>query len=430
MNYIFILKEEKTETIKKFNKIKKWFIENHYSKISPIYFYENQIDISEPYFSNFYMFSPNVFPMLNSFIPHKVIQNKKCICINNEHSIIYLELKEKIKLPNDNKFISFSKFFSIIRILPTINNNIIKEYEFKNINQYEWFYVKDAKIPNFLEEMRKKYFTWENMNQVKLKISHFYPKIIYYDGKNKYESKKMVEKWGIKTPETYKQFLNLKDITQEEINKLPNCIIKPTNWDGGKYIYKNFKENPVSSAKICQELKKFATENIKKEIMWLISKKHKPSIIAEEYIKDLSSQYSSPCELKFYVFNGKILFILATNRKLSKKKFSFFDEDFNELPTSLYSFDRNYLKFKWQKPDYFDKLKDDVCLIYEIFNKEMNNSFMGKFIRIDFFINKEDYWFGEFSLFPNGGKGDNLNENGKITFIRNWLPEVFQIFDE
>ena len=63
MNYIFILKEEKTEIIKKFNKIKKWFIENHYSKINPIYFYENKIDISEPYFHNFYMISPNVFPM-------------------------------------------------------------------------------------------------------------------------------------------------------------------------------------------------------------------------------------------------------------------------------------------------------------------------------------------------------------------------------
>lgn len=55
---------------------------------------------------------------------------------------------------------------------------------------------------------------------------------------------------------------------------------------------------------------------------------------------------------------------------------------------------------------------------------------MGKFIRIDFFVNKENYWFGEFSLFPNGGRGDNLNEHGKKTFIRNWLPEVFQIFGE
>jgi hypothetical protein len=430
MNYIFVLKEEKTEIIKKFNKIKKWFIENHYSKINPIYFYENVIDISEPYFNNFYMISPNVFPMLNSLILNNIFKNEYCICNNQEHSIIYLELKEKIKLHNDNKFISFNKFVSIIKILPNLNNKIIKEYEFKNINQHEWFYVKDNKIPDFLEEMRKKYFTWENMNYVKLNISHFYPKIIFYDGKNKYESKKMVENWGIKTPETYKQFLSLKDITQEEINKLPNCIIKPTNWDGGKYIYKNFKKNPVLSTKLCKELKKFATENIKKEIMELISKKHKPSIIAEEYIKDLSSQYSSPCEFKFYLFNGKILFILATNRKVNKKKFSFFDDNFTELSISLYSFDRNYLKFKWKKPNYFDKLKEDVFLIYNKFNKDMNNTFIGKFIRIDFFINKEDYWFGEFSLFPNGGKGDNLNENGKKQFIRNWLPEVFQIFDE
>jgi hypothetical protein len=164
--------------------------------------------------------------------------------------------------------------------------------------------------------------------------------------------------------------------------------------------------------------------------MGLISKTHKPSIIAEEYIRDLSSQYSAPCEFKFYLFNGKILFILATNRKVSKKKFSFFDDNFSQLPITQYSFTRNELQYKWQKPAYFDKLKKDVFLIYENFLKDMNNTFMGKFIRIDFFVNKENYWFGEFSLFPNGGRGDNLNEHGKKTFIRNWIPEVFQIFGE
>lgn len=429
MNYIFILKEEKTDIIKKFNKIKRWFIENHYSKINPIYFYENTINISEPYLSNFYMISPNVFPMLNSFSLNNKFKIKNSIYINDDNSIIYINFKENIKLANDSKIISFNKLFSVLKILPNIKN-YIKEYEFKNINKSDWFYIKDSKIADFIKEMKYKYFTWENMNDIKLKISHFYPKIIYYDGKNKYESKKMVEKWGIKIPETYKQFLSLKDITQEEINKLPTCIIKPTNWDGGKYIYKNFKENPVSSIILCQELRKFSTENIRKEIMKLISKIHKPSIIAEEYIKDLSSKYSAPCEFKFYLFNRKILFILATNRKVNKKKFNFLDENFNELPTTLYSFYRNHLNFKWDKPEYFDKLKEEVFLIYDNFNKDMKNTFMGKFIRIDFFINKENYWFGEFSLFPNGGHGDNLNDFGKKEFIRNWLPEVFEIFDE
>lgn len=430
MNYIFVLKEEKTEAIQKFNKIKKWFISNLYVKIDPVFVFENEIDVTAPYFHSFYMIAPNVFPMLNSCILHHTLKQKNVICDDKSHPIIYLELKEKIKLENEQKYISFDNFYLSMQILPTRVNGLIKEYNFKNINQLEWFYIEDEKIPNFLKDMRRKYFTWENLNTLKLKIAHNYPKIIYYEGKNKLESKKMVEKWGIKIPKTYKHFLSLSEITQEEINKLPTCIIKPTNWDGGRHIYKNFKENPISAEILRQSMRRFSTENIQKEIMRLISRTHKPSIIAEEYIRDLSCQYSSPCEFKFYLFNGKILFILATNRKVSKKKFSFFDENFSPLSITLYSFTRNELQFQWKKPHYFDKLKKDVFLIYENFLKDMNNTFMGKFIRIDFFINKEDYWFGEFSLFPNGGRGDNLNEFGKKTFIRSWIPEVFEIFGE
>jgi len=68
MNYIFVLKEEKTESIKKFNNLKKWFISNSYVKIENrcFYVYENDIDISAPHFLNFYMIAPNIFPMLNS----------------------------------------------------------------------------------------------------------------------------------------------------------------------------------------------------------------------------------------------------------------------------------------------------------------------------------------------------------------------------
>jgi hypothetical protein len=432
MNYIFILKEEKTETIRKFNKIKKWFISNFYSNImnKTIYVYENQIDVSAPYFLNFYMIAPNVFPMLNTCLLENALKQKNSICGDNIHTIIYLQLKDPIKIGNENTIIDFTKLYNILENLPTRIDGLIQEYHINKIDQRRWFYVEENKIPNFLDDMKNKYFTWENMNQVKLKNAHNYPKIIYYDGKNKYESKKMVEKWNIQIPKTYKQFQLLKDITQDEINKLPNCIIKPTNWDGGKYIFKNDSKCPISASKIRNDLHKFDTENIHKEIMALISRTHKPSIIAEEYIKDLFSQYTAPCEFKFYLFNGKILFILATNRKVSKKKFSFFDENFSPLPITLYSFTRNELKFKWEKPHYFDKLKKDVFLIYDNFLKDMKHTFMGKFIRIDFFINKEDYWFGEFSLFPNGGHGDNLNENGKRTFIRNWIPEVFEIFDK
>jgi len=432
MNYIFILKEEKTETIHKFNKIKKWFISNFYSNIEDkiLYVYENKINISAPYFLNFYMIAPNVFPMLNSCLLENALKQKNSICEDHINTIINLQLKNPIKIENENTIINFTQLYNIFTKLPTHTYGIIQEYHINKIHHCKWFYVEDNKIPNFLDDMKNKYFTWENMNQVKLIIACHYPKIIYYDGKNKYESKKMVEKWNIQTPKTYKQFQSLKDITQEEINKLPTCIIKPTNWDGGKYIFKNYSNSPLSAKQLQNDFHKFNTKNIHKEIMALISKTHKPSIIAEEYIKDFSSQYTSPCEFKFYMFQRKILFILATNRKVNKKKFNFFDENFCKLPITLYSFIRNELKYQCQKPSYFDKLKEDVYKIYDIFDKDMKNTFMGKFIRIDFFINKENYWFGEFSLFPNGGHGDNLNDYGKKAFIKNWIPEVFEILEK
>jgi hypothetical protein len=428
MNYIFILKKEKNDIITKFNEIKKWFIKNFYLKINATYIYDDEIDISNINFKNIYIISPNIFPMLNSVCLDDIFKIGNSICNDCIYPIICLELNESFK--KSSKKTSLNKLYDLLDFIPNRINGLVTKYDFDRVNNLEWFYIDDYRIPDFLREMKNRYFTWEHMNEVKLNIATHYPKIIYYDGKNKYESKKMVENWNIQTPKTYKQFLSLKELTQKEINNLPTCIIKPTNWDGGKYIFKNFKEDPILESFICKKLRYFSIRNRKKEILPLILKNNKPSIIAEEYIVDSNSDYSSPCELKFYVFNGKILFILGTNQKVSKKRFSFFDVNFNRFKVEKYSFPENELNFKWEKPHYFDKLKKDVFLIYENFLKDMNNTFMGKFIRIDFFINKEDYWFGEFSLFPNGGRGENLNDYGKKTFIRSWLPEVFQIFGE
>lgn len=427
MNYIFILKKETNNIIKKYNNIKKWFIKNSYVKMNVTYIYDDEIDFSNNNLQNILIISQNIFPMLNSVSLDNIFK-KNSICNECKYPIIYLELNESIKI--SSKKISLKKIYNLMNFFENQINGLIIKYEFNKVNNLEWFYIDDHNIPDFLRDMKNIYFTWEHMNEVKLNIANHYPKIIYYDGKNKYESKKMVESWNIKAPKTYKQFLSLKELTQNEINNLPTCIIKPTNWDGGKYVFKNFKEDPILASNICKKMRYFSIKNRKKEIMSLILKSSKPSIIAEEYIVDLKSDYTSPCELKFYIFNGKILFILGTNQKISRKKFSFFDDNFKRFNVEKYSSPENELNFKWEKPQYFDKLKKDVFLIYENFLKDMNYTFIGKFIRIDFFVNKESYWFGEFSLFPNGGRGDNLNDFGKKEFIRNWIPEVFQIFDE
>jgi hypothetical protein len=160
MNYIFVLKEEKTESIKKFNKIKKWFISNSYIKIEnqSFFIYENNIDILAPYFLNFYMIAPNVFPMLNSCILHHTLKQKNVICDDVAQPIIFLDLKEPIKIDNIEKNISFDLFYSSIQELPTRVNGLIKKYNYKNINQREWFYIEDEQISNFLLDMKRKYF--------------------------------------------------------------------------------------------------------------------------------------------------------------------------------------------------------------------------------------------------------------------------------
>ena len=63
----------------------------------------------------------------------------------------------------------------------------------------------------------------------KLKIAHFYPKIIYYDGKNKYESKKMVEKlfgsW-VKASAPNISYTTPKNVQYTQINfvDMPNAV--------------------------------------------------------------------------------------------------------------------------------------------------------------------------------------------------------------
>jgi len=425
MNYIVILKEEKTDIIKKFNEIKKWFILNFYMNIKVKFFYEDKINLAEFIDNSFYIISPNVFPLLNSNHLEDTLTYKNCFSEINDNIIAYIYCKEP--LSKINNIVKFKILLDILKMLPTCVNGLLKDFNNKMDKYKGWFYIDDHKIQNFLYYLKNYYFKWDIINQIKLQIANRYPKIIYYDGKNKFESKKIVEKLNINMPKTYKIFNCLKEITQCEINKLPNCIIKPTNWDGGKYIFKNFVRKPLNSNTLVNKLNNYDQKNIRKEIMGLIYKTHKPSIIAEEYINDLSNNPSSPCEFKFYVFNRKILFLLAINRKESINKFDFYDENFIQFPNTKYSYNRTQNNFKWPKFDYFEKLKEDVYKIYDMFNKDLENSFIGRFIRIDFFVNKENYWFGEFSLFPNGGKGGNLNTFGESEFIKNWLPEVFAI---
>jgi len=415
MEYIIILKNETNESIKKFNEIKKWFCNN--LSIKKKYFYEDNINLTK----NNFLISPNVFPLLNSLPLESIPGSENNFIINNSENYI-----GNIQLENNYKKIKFNDFTSILSN-QSKNGELLKYFQEKLYLSKSWFFLLDNDIPNFLHYLEHKYFTWSRLNWIKLTISNKFPNIIYYEGKNKLESKKLIHTLKINSPKTYYVFNNVDEITKEIIDKLPDCIIKPTNLDGSKLIFKKTSSDFDLSI-LKEKIKNFDSIAKNKELMPMISAIHKPKIIAEEYIPDLNGNLTKPCEFKFYVFNGKILFFLAINRNLDYNKFDFYDEDFRQIPNDKLSYQRTQINYGWPKLNYFDDLKKDVYKIYNRFTIDMDFSLSSRFIRIDFFITKDKYYFGEFSLFPNGGSGKNLNDFGRKYFVQCWVPEVFSIF--
>lgn len=424
MEYVILMKEEINDYNRRFNEIKKWFCRN--INIVPYFFNKSYVNLNKINNDNFYVISENIFPLLCS---KSIDIGKKSYSIEiNKNRISYVSMNKSKNNRNFNP-VSYDKLLETLKKIPRIENRIIKKFSKSDIFSKLWFYIDNNDIPDFLHYLENNYFTWSNINHIKLKVANKYKNVIYYDGKNKLESKKLIENMGINTPKTYIVFNNVNEITQDILDKYKYYIIKPTNLDGGNKIFVNNDKDKININILRSELKNFTSIKSNKELMPLINKYCKPKIIMEEYIKDLDDKYSKPCEFKFYLFNGKIVFFLAINRKKDMKKFDFYDENFNKISNKTLSYSRNEVDFDWKKPEYFEELKRDVLNIYKKFNNDLLDTFIGRFIRIDFFINNSNYYFGEFSLFPNGGSGNNLNEYGKKYFIKQWLPEVFSIFE-
>ena len=427
MEYLILLKKEVNTHIKKFNEMKKWFIHNLH--IKPYFKYEDDISIYDITGNSFYIVSPNVIPLLNSVPMERIFQYQSNYVINSANNhIAYINLSESMKNKNKLDGITYSDFKEVFKKIPLKTDNLITHFKKTNYDSKYWFYVNDEEIKEMLDYFINNYFTWPFLNKIKLRIADRYPKIIYYDGKNKLESKKLVSNLGIKVPKTYEVLKSEKEITQKMLDKYTNCIIKPTHLDGSKLVFKQKKDKKISLKELKENLANFGMKLKNKELNPLILKKFKPRIIIEEYIPSMNGLYNSPLEFKFYVFNGEILFFLGINKNVDNS-FDFFDEDYNKLEQGLFGYERKKENFIWPYLKYFPELKMDVIKIYNKFNEDLGNTVAGRFIRIDFYISKNEYYFGEFSLFPNGCTGSNLNPRGQRQMMVSWIPEVFDILE-
>ena len=448
MKYYFL--DEYNESI--YSKLKLWFVDEHKKKTGiestvininkkKELFLKLAEDVNKK--EQIFIFSNEIFPLLHSISIAKYMSNylnqSFSNYFNDKPVIIYLtnDIDKKI-IYDFMKKTTVRNFFNDLAFYARNNKKIVKNVNisnasevlkktYSNIQKNMCFYDFDNE-DIFTNYVYEKYFVWKSLHLYKLKMASSYPKIIWYDGKNKHISKKIVMNLGIPVPETY--FL-LNKIQEIDMSKLPkNFVIKPTHLDNSRYVKIVINNKFIDGEKLTYEslVKYFdGVENkfMNKELMPLISKYYSPKIIIEEYIFNDNKNKKFPLELKFYVFCGKIKFIIAFDKNIQKHKFAFYNRYWEKIPASFYSFKKNIVELNIPKPKYFNRIKKDVEKIYNKFNSDLNNSFVGKFIRIDFFITNDSYKFGEFSLFPNGGKGYNLNDFAKRKFVEYWLNDVY-----
>lgn len=126
---------------------------------------------------------------------------------------------------------------------------------------------------------------------------------------------------------------------------------------------------------------------------WLVDKRRvRARIIAEqtlEFVDDTMIDY------KFYVANGRILFIMCVNMSKTggTRHFSFYNPNFNQLNVTL----KNHTPYKQKidKPSCFDEMVELVKKIGQWF----------AFIRVDLYESNGKVYIGELTDAPFNGRG-------------------------
>lgn len=112
-------------------------------------------------------------------------------------------------------------------------------------------------------------------------------------------------------------------------------------------------------------------------------------IICEEYLGSMITDY------KFFCFNGEPKFIYISEDLVHDRKarIGFYGIDRSKLPMVKASYaDLNDAVF----PEYFDSMVNDARTLASDF----------PFVRVDFFVMKERYYFSELTFTPGGGMND------------------------
>ena len=171
-----------------------------------------------------------------------------------------------------------------------------------------------------------------------------------------------------------------------EWDSLPDKFVLKCN-HGCAYNILCPDKNKLDKGKTIKQLNNWLKEDFGRfnlELHYSKIKNHK--IICEEYLGDCITDY------KFFCFNGKAKFLYVSNNLIHDRqsKISYFEIDGTIMPNVR----KDYASLGSEKfPIFYKKMLKDA----EVLSKDFT------FVRVDFFIANNKYYFSELTFTPAGG---------------------------
>lgn len=179
-----------------------------------------------------------------------------------------------------------------------------------------------------------------------------------------------------------------------DFDSLPNkFVLKTTNGGGGNVLVCKNKQTLNREASIKKMDMQLKQRSIYKTYREWPYKNVTPRIIAEKYMEDENGELN---DYKFFCFNGKPQYCQVIRDRFTKETIDFYDLEWNHMPfVGLNPVVENGLN-PVEKPRCLKALIE-AC---ENLSKGI------PFVRVDFFVINNQFYFGEMTFYPASGLGE------------------------
>ena len=180
---------------------------------------------------------------------------------------------------------------------------------------------------------------------------------------------------------------------QIDFDSLPNkFVLKTTNGGGGSVLICKNKltlDREASIKKLRMQLKQRSIYKTYREWPY---KNVPPRIIAEKYMEDENGELN---DYKFFCFNGKPQYCQVIRDRFTKETIDFYDLEWNHMP---------FVGLNPVVENGINPVEKPRCLKALI--EACENLSKGiPFVRVDFFVINNQFYFGEMTFYPASGLG-------------------------